>query len=260
MLILKPWQNYCVFIQGAKASNASGCRLIVLMGPVGVGKTTLAYSLISISRSGGVSTKYSYIRLNHVFAYVLTWIIARLLGKIPVEPLSAIHSRNPLIFKKLFKLWLYTAILSLALKYIIAIDIPIKFYKRIFVEDYLVVTVCDLVAVLNAYKIPLSEATLMLKLLTRLLLKHKTCIVLLRVSTYNSLIRRWAMRGSIDRDIHYAVSEYSYIKFHDKCAESLLKTLIRYYPENFAVFIINDVDKLRFSAIIDTIINLAKTL
>jgi len=250
-------QNYCA--RGIKTPNINECNLVVFMGPIGVGKTTLARALVLISQLKGISAKYSYIRLNHVFAYALTWIIARLLGKIRVEPLSAIHSRNPFVFKRLFKLWLYVAVFSLALKHIINISIASRLYKRIFIEDYLVVTMCDLAAILNAYEIPLSWATFMVKFLLKLLLRRKVCIVLLRVSTYDSLIYRWMLRRSINRDICYAINGYSYIKFHDKCAESLLRTLIQHFPKNFDFLVISDADKLKFSTIINIILMWLKT-
>lgn len=230
-------------------NSKNSVKIIAIIGPVGVGKTTIRKYLVLRLKERGVRIKESSIRLNHLFAYLYLLLVVRILNYKGSEPISTLGKYNPQVFVKLFSLWKHIMLLSLLIKYLISIYIPLKiFRKNVIVEDYLLVTICDLVWVATWFNIPpeslLNELSVLLKFLVKLPMK----IVHLK-ATYENLVKRWFIRGSFERDKVYMITGFTYIKFHESCAEALLRFL---HLDNNVIVL--NTDNVQIKEIIESII------
>jgi deoxyadenosine/deoxycytidine kinase len=200
-------------------------KVVVLVGPVGVGKTTIRRCLAFNLKKEGVRVSESYIRLNHLFAHLFLSAVTKVLHCKGYEPISALGGYNPRIFIRLFPLWKSLMVFSLVIKYLARIYFPCKVLKKTtIVEDYLPVTLCDLMWVARWFSIPLKSLSKELSILIRLLVKLPMRVVCLEAS-YENLIKRWLIRGSLERDKVYINGRFAYIRFHRMCAITLLKLI-----------------------------------
>jgi hypothetical protein len=239
-------KNYTFYNSGIKP------WIIVLMGPVGVGKTTIRKYLVLSLRKRGIKARGSYIRLNHAFAYLFLLTVTKILHCKGPEPISTLGRYNPHIFVRLFPLWKYLMTLSLVIMYLIRVYLPYRILKRtVVIEDYLPVTACDLIWVATWFGIPLKSLLKELSMILRLLTKSSIRIVCLEAS-HETLIRRWSIRGSFERDKSYMSDNFAYIRFHEACANALLKSL------SLNDIIILDTNNIGVSEVIKTICNLIR--
>ena len=225
-------------------------RIIALVGPIGVGKTTIRRYIALKLREKGVKVTESYIRLNHLFAYFYLLLITKILRYRGFEPISTLDKHNPHLFIRLFPLWKRLMILSLIVKYLMNIYIPYRVLRRnIVVEDYLPVTVCDLIWVTMWFKIPLESILNELSITLKLLVKLPIEIIYLKAS-HENLVKRWIIRRSFERDKIYMSNNFSYIRFHESCIKTLLKSL--HFNSNVTVV---DTSNTRISEVVEFIIH-----
>uniref|UniRef100_A0A7J3SMG3 Deoxynucleoside kinase domain-containing protein n=1 Tax=Fervidicoccus fontis TaxID=683846 RepID=A0A7J3SMG3_9CREN len=226
-----------------------GPRIIALMGPVGVGKTTTRKYLVLSLRKRGIKAMESNIRLNHAFAYLFLLTVTKILRCKGSEPISTLGRYNPRIFVRLFPLWKYLMTLSLVIMYLIRVYFPYRILKRTIVtEDYLPVTVCDLIWVATWFGIPLKGLLKELSVILRLFMKLPIKIVYLKAS-HETLVKRWLIRESFERDKSYISDNFAYIRFHEACANALLKSL----SLNNDIIMLNT-DNIQVSKIVKVII------
>jgi deoxyadenosine/deoxycytidine kinase len=225
-------------------------KIIALVGPVGVGKTTIRKYIVLKLREKGVKVTESYMRLNHLLAYFHLLLITKILRYRGFEPISTLGKHNPRLFIRLFPLWKRLMILSLIVKYLMHIYIPCRVLRRnIAVEDYLLVTVCDLIWVITWFKISLENILNELSIILKLLVKLPIKIIYLKASREN-LVKRWIIRRSFERDKVYMSDDFSYIRFHESCIKTLLKSL--HFDSNVTVVY---TDNAQISEVIEFIIH-----
>jgi broad-specificity NMP kinase len=225
-------------------------KIIALVGPIGVGKTTIRKYIILKLREKGVKVAESYMRLNHLFAHFCLSLITKILRYRGFEPISTLGKHNPRLFIRLFPLWKRLMILSLIVKYLMRIYIPCRVLRRnIVIEDYLLVTVCDLIWVVTWFKIPLESVLNELSIILKLLGKLPMKIIYLEAS-HEDLVKRWIIRRSFERDKIYMSDNFSYIRFHELCIKTLLESL--HFNSNVTVV---DTSNTRISEVVEFIIH-----
>jgi broad-specificity NMP kinase len=225
-------------------------KIIALMGPVGVGKTTAKKYIVSKLRKKGVKVTESYMRLNHLFAYFYLLLATKVLRYGGFEPISTLGKHNPRLFIRLFPLWKRLMTLSLIVKYLMHIYIPYRVLRRnILIEDYLLVTVCDLIWVVTWFKIPLESVLNELSIILKLLGKLPVKIIYLEAS-HEDLVKRWIIRRSFEKDRIYMSNNFSYIRFHELCIKTLLESL--HFNDNVTVV---DTSNTRMSEVVEFIIH-----
>jgi len=223
-------------------------KIIALVGPIGVGKTTIRKYIVLKLREKGVKVAESYMRLNHLFAHFCLSLITKILRYRGFEPISTLGKHNPQLFIRLFPLWKRLMILSLIVKYLMRIYIPCRVLRRnIVIEDYLPVTVCDLIWVVTWFKIPPESVLNELSIISKLLGKLPVKIIYLEAS-HENLVKRWIIRRSFERDKIYMSNNFSYIRFHELCIKTLLKSL--HFDDNVAVV---DTNNTRISEVVELI-------
>ena len=118
--------------------------VIAFAGTVGSGKSTQMKLLALTLKRRGVKVKTSSLKTGHIFAYFLQIILAKMLTRRrDVFPIRALIEEKSHIFRKLFKLWLYLDVVSIAVKFLFSVLIPLKLGYVVLVEEYIPATIAD---------------------------------------------------------------------------------------------------------------------
>ncbi|MCC6055195.1 MAG: hypothetical protein LM583_00755 [Desulfurococcaceae archaeon] len=115
------------------------------------------------------------------------------------------------------------------------------------VEGYLPVAVCDLIWVITWFKIPLESILHELSITLKLLVKLPIEIIYLKAS-HENLVERRIIRRSFERDKIYMSNNFSYIRFHESCIKTSLKSL--HFNSNVTVV---DASNTRISEVVKLI-------
>jgi len=83
--------------------------------------------------------------------------------------------------------------------------------------------VCDLIWVITWFKIPLESILHELSITLKLLVKLPIEIIYLKAS-HENLVERRIIRRSFERDKIYMSNNFSYIRFHESCIKTSLKS------------------------------------
>jgi len=174
-------------------------HIIVFVGTVGSGKSTQIKLLTSKLHKRGLNVKNTFIETNHIFAYLLLLLLARILtrGKRGVYSIGALIEEKPLIFKKLFKLWLTIDLFSITLKFILRVFFPVKMGSIVLVEGYIPATISDYVYISKRMALPLKTSYFTVNFMLRLLHVGGPTQVIFLDARANTLKSRWRLRGSL---------------------------------------------------------------
>jgi len=180
-------------------------RFIIFLGPVGVGKTTLAELLRSSLSKRGVRVKITFLKAFHGISFMLWVLVARILY---YERKTRNHKHYaPWLYvsrineKLAWKLTLIIAVidmlLSIPLK-LLYIELLKRLYDVVICEEYLFGTVSDYLFTLLRAKGGRGSSVLRFstKLYLSTLLMHiqKNVVVFLDAN-FHTLISRWNTRG-----------------------------------------------------------------
>ncbi|MEM0471725.1 MAG: hypothetical protein QXI22_07125 [Sulfolobales archaeon] len=174
-------------------------RIIVFSGSVGSGKSTHMRLLASELRRRGVKVRVTFLKSGHVFAYILTILLAKMLTRRrDLYPIGALVAEKPHIFRRIFRLWLALDIISVSLKFLFNIYIPLKLGYTILVEEYIPATISDYLYLSRTIGLSLRPRSFTVIFLLRLMqLGGFTQIIFLDAEN-SELKHRWKRRGSPD--------------------------------------------------------------
>lgn len=172
-------------------------KFIVILGPVGVGKSTIAMHLSSILSNRGLKVRREFLKSFHGPAYLLWVAIARLLN------LPDKYAPWYLIPKS-GRVGLASVLMILSAYIDVFINVPIKllaiFMSRVFgfivvSEEYLPSMLFDYLYsyIDTGIKGPLSKVPLMA--LLGILSKYRPSVVVVLNASNRELLRRWLLRG-----------------------------------------------------------------
>jgi thymidylate kinase len=181
--------------------------IMAFVGPVGVGKSTQMRLLAYRLRSKGLKVKTTFLLKGHLFSYFFEIILAKILCKGGWKNTSAMGillDKNPNAFKKIFKLWLMVDTISICLKFLVSIYIPIKLGNIVLVEDYIPSTITHYGYYCQRLKLPVNSVNFSLKLALSLMSHFPTWVIFQDAQT-EVLESRWRAKNlSIDEDyVHY---------------------------------------------------------
>jgi len=181
--------------------------IIAFVGPVSVGKSTQMRLLAYRLRSKGLKVKTTFLLKGHLFSYFFEIILAKILCKGGGKNTSAMGillDKNPSAFKKIFKLWLMVDTISICLKFLVSIYIPIKLGNIVLVEDYTPSTITHYRYYCQRLKLPVSSVNFSLKLALSLMSRFPIWVIFQDAQT-EVLKSRWRAKNfSIDEDyVHY---------------------------------------------------------
>ncbi|MBS7659961.1 hypothetical protein KEJ28_04675 [Candidatus Bathyarchaeota archaeon] len=176
--------------------------IIAFTGTVGSGKSTQMKILASNLKRKGTKVKLSFLKTGHIIAYFLTIILAKMLiGKRDdVSPIRALIEEKPHICRRVFKLWLGLDIISISLKFLFGIYLPLKLGYTILVEEYIPATISNHLYLSKVTGFTLRPSSFATTFLQKLMYLGPAQIIFLDAEDIE-LKHRWIRRKSfIERD------------------------------------------------------------
>jgi thymidylate kinase len=200
-------------------------EVIAFVGTVGAGKSTQMRLLASNLQSMGFKVKMTSIKTGHLFGRLIIAALVKLLlpKRSDVFPIRALYETKPLIFRKLFRLWIATEVLGFCMRFIFHIYIPLRLGYIVLAEEYVPGTIADyfyLSRVLGVKPQGFDYASNMV--LKCLQMGGPTCIIFLDADT-SILNLRGQRRGTLEEKPDYLLMQRTLLL-------SLSKSLSSYEP------------------------------
>jgi thymidylate kinase len=217
--------------------------LIVLLGPVGVGKSTLSKILLSFLNSHGVPSRFMLIKSFHGLSYVLYLLIAKItsvnkLLKHKIAPWYLLAKYNKPLAQRLGSTtFLLDAFVSIPLK-IIKVQLLRLLKQNIICEEYLMGTLIDYLYTLrNAQSnLEIKSLKIAIRFLTYMLRKYPPSITIVLDADERSLLERWRKRG-------YGEPQYNYVRFQKAFINYYVKTLSSDLTKNTKILYVDASNK-----------------
>jgi hypothetical protein len=182
-------------------------RVIVFLGPVGVGKSTIIRGLTQELRARGFRTYTTFIKSFHGPAYALWALTARLLGlNGRYSPWFMIsRSGRVNLVRGLTVLSIYLdAFFSIPLK--LALTRLLRYFGYFVIsEEYLNSTIFDHIYLIIDVGIRDKYVLIPLNILGSLLKKYKPDITIVLKADLPELRRRWSIRGYGEPELRYVL-------------------------------------------------------
>jgi len=131
-------------------------KLIIFAGTVGAGKSTHLLLLRSQLIKEGISVKITFLKTTNLVAYIFLKAIAYCLKfKAPsqVPLITALNESFPILFKRLSFVFVLIDVLSIVVKDLFCVRLPLKLRKTVLVEEYLPATILDYLIMLRVRKV-----------------------------------------------------------------------------------------------------------
>jgi len=180
-------------------------RLIVFVGTVGSGKSTHMRLLYSKLKQKGMNVKMVFLKTGHLFTFLLEVFLAKILvsRRRYVFPIRALIEEKPRFFKRVFRLWLSFDLISVTIKFLANIYIPLKLGYTVLVEEYIPATISDYIYLSKIVNSSLRMNSFVISYLLKLTsLCGPTQVVFLDAKD-DELALRWKVRGSFDEREDY---------------------------------------------------------
>jgi thymidylate kinase len=191
-------------------------KLIVILGPVGVGKSTVGRYLTSILRRRGYLTYYIFIKAAHGLSFFVYYIIALLIfdrrlhnyTRKRIAPWYVVSKYNKILAEEITAI---TAVIDIFISLpfqLFRISLMRFFNNFIFCEEYLLGSINDyLYGLLKAASTGTKHCLrTIVKTLMVTTMKYKPYIIIILDANYQELLRRWRKRG-------YGELQWEYILF-----------------------------------------------
>jgi thymidylate kinase len=197
-------------------------KLIALLGPVGVGKSTVIRGLTQALEVRGFKTFTLFVKAFHGPAYVLWVLTAKLLSLDSrartrhYAPWFTIPKSGRVgLAKVLTTLSIYLdTFFSIPLKLIIARTLRRAGYYVVS-EEYMHTTLFDYMCAIIGLKLRGKFIDIPMNIINALLNKYPPDITVVLRANVSELKRRWAIRGYGDPQPRYVLSQYAFLsKLH----------------------------------------------
>jgi len=178
----------------------SRSRVIAFTGTVGSGKSTHMRLLYSKLKQKGLKTRMSFLKTGHLFAFILEISLARIVAskRRDVFPIRALVEERPILFRRILRLWLGLDLISITLKFLVGVYIPLKLGYTILIEEYIPAIISDYIYLSKIVNYPLKVNSFAINYLLRLMkLCDHTQMIFLDAEN-DELKSRWRLRGSFD--------------------------------------------------------------
>jgi thymidylate kinase len=217
--------------------------LIVLSGPVGVGKSTLSKILLNFLNSRGIPSRFMLIKSFHGLSYVLYLLTAKVtsankLLEYKIAPWYLLAKYNKVLAQRLgFIAFLLDAFISIPLK-IIKARLLRLLKQNVICEEYLIGTLTDYLYTLHNAQSNLERKSLrvVIRFLTYMLRKYPPSITIVLDADGRSLLERWGKRG-------YGDLQHNYVRFQKVFINYYVKTLSYDLTENTKTLYIDTSNK-----------------
>jgi thymidylate kinase len=180
-------------------------RLIVLLGPVGVGKSTQLNLTAQTLRQRGIKVSITQLKALHVFCGIfITLIVAFLREDSGRNPFRVLRTKRVEVAAKLFPIMALLDVPSFTIRYWLNVALPLKFGRVVLVEECMYGTLAEYVFWLKNMKTQDKISAGFMRLVERLIYKNRanTFTVYLNAS-YPHLTARIARRNTYTEDLKY---------------------------------------------------------
>ena len=173
-------------------------RLVVFTGTVGSGKTTQMKLLAEQLRKENVKAKIVVLKTNHLFAHCLTLVLEYILfgGRKQAFVIRELIDKRSMIFRKLFKLWLVLDAISISLKFLWRVKLPLKLGYAVLVEEFLPAIVTDYVYICRTVDLPSRTSNRIIRFVSMILTSAGPMKNVFLDAQSNVLQLRWERRGT----------------------------------------------------------------
>jgi len=179
--------------------------VIAFVGTVGSGKSTQMKLLALELKRRRVKVKVSYLKTGHIFAYFLEVILARMFAgkRRDVYPIRALLEEKPHFFSRIFRLWLALDVISVALKFLFSVYLPLKLGYVVLVEEYIPATISDYIYLSKIAGFTLGTRSFAKTFLLKLMYLGGFMQIVFLDAENSELKCRWKRRGSFDERNDY---------------------------------------------------------
>jgi GTPase SAR1 family protein len=188
-------------------------KLVVLLGPVGVGKSTIIRGLTQTLKVNGLKVSTVFIKAFHGPSYVLWALTVRILG---IESKYAPWFMIP----RSGRINLAKVLATISLYLDVFFVIPLKLLKitllrnsgyYVISEEYLYSTLFDYIYSGFDLKMRGRLMNIPIRILNTLAAKYTPDIIIIFVANIPELRRRWIIRGYGDSQPHYVLAQYAFL-------------------------------------------------
>jgi len=197
-------------------------KVIAVVGPVGVGKSTVIKALIHLSRKRGLTVKSTYIKAFHGPLYLLWKVARRVLAPKENGRLASwyiIGKVNPRIARVLLLISMYLDTITIPFILMLRVKLPKVLGVTVFVEEYLLGTLLEYVYSFHksGKEIQLHHL-LLFKSLMSLCIKYKPDFTIILDANLSEIRRHWGIRGYGDPQVKYVLFQRDFL---NRCIEVL---------------------------------------
>jgi GTPase SAR1 family protein len=188
-------------------------KLVVLLGPVGVGKSTIIRGLTQTLKVNGLKVSTVFIKAFHGPSYVLWALTVRILG---------IESKYApwFIIPRSGRINLAKVLATISLYLDVFFVIPLKLLKitllrnsgyYVISEEYLYSTLFDYIYSDFDSKMRGRLTNIPIRILNTLVAKYTPDIIIILIANIPELRRRWIIRGYGDPQPRYVLAQYAFL-------------------------------------------------
>lgn len=188
-------------------------KLIVFLGPVGVGKSTIIRGLTQTLRARGFKVSTVLIKSFHGPSYILWVFIAKMLGiKSGYAPWFVIpRSGRTNLAKVLGAISRYLDIFLLIPLKLMKIKLLKSIGYYVISEEYLYSTLLDYAYPISDLKRGSKFVDIPIRVLNALISKYVPDSTIVLIASMPELRRRWALRGYGDPQLRYVAMQYMFL-------------------------------------------------
>lgn len=189
-------------------------KIVIVTGPVGVGKSTVIRALTYLLRTEGYKSASIFVKAFHGPSYLL-WIIAEHIvmskRKRRIAPWLTLSKVAPALARLLTMLSIYLDIIYISL-IILRVMLMKIFGITVFIEEYLSSTSLDYIY--SFYRIKIYGSmyhAFPIRVIMSLCTKHKPDLVVLLDADIYEIKRHWHIRGYGDTQMNYVLFQKQFL-------------------------------------------------
>ncbi len=237
--------------------------LLVFLGTVGVGKSTQIGLLESRLKSDGFKVRTSFLKTNHLLAYLFTIFLVKLLVKDKEYsyPIGTLIENKPELMKKIYRLWLTLDLISLSISFFLKIYIPIKRGRIVIVEEYFPATISDYMYFARSIGYPIKNLSFVINYMQKLSYIGGSYLIIFLDTSIKDLLTHWKNRNSraelytniliapdyigMQRSVLFNIanklsSKLLYLRIDNKTIKETQKNIMEFLNKNWKCFLVKD--------------------
>jgi hypothetical protein len=147
----------------------------------------------------------SFLKTGHLFAFILEISLAKIVAnkRKDVFPIRALVEERPILFRRIFRLWLGLDLISITLKFLAGIYLPLKLGYIVLIEEYIPATISDYVYLSKIVNFPLNVNSFAINYLLKLMNSCGPTQIIFLDAKDDELKTRWKLRGCFDEREDY---------------------------------------------------------